>query len=292
VNLPSYILVTPARNEVRYIELTLKSVVAQTVRPLRWVIVSDGSTDATDEIVSDYAARHPWIEFMRMPERKERDFAGKVRAFNGGLARLNGLDYDAIGSLDGDISFGDDYFAFLLHKLAETPELGLVGTPFSEGSRQIYDYRFANVEHVSGACQLFRRECFEAIGGYMPIKLGGVDHFMVISARMLGWKTRTFAERVCQHHRQMGSAKHGLLRSRFVLGAKDYAFGYHPLWELLRASYQCTKSPFAVGGLLILSGYIWSALKRQPRPVSCDFVRFTRKEQMARLRQAFLRKRR
>ena len=160
-----YVLITPARNEAAFIEETIRSVIAQTVRPLKWVIVSDGSTDGTDEIVQNHAAQHDWIELVRMPERKERDFAGKVYAFNAGYARLHGLQYDAIGSLDADISFDREYFAFLLARLSENSDLGLAGTPFEENGKS-YDYRFVSIEHVSGACQLFRRECFQEIGGY------------------------------------------------------------------------------------------------------------------------------
>src|SRR5215471_5766222 len=123
--LPTYVLITPARNEARFIELTIQSVVAQTVRPLKWVIVSDGSTDGTDEIVTRYAAKHPWIELVRMPERRERNFAGKVHAFNAGYARVKELGYQVITSLDADISFDPDYFEFLLTKVANDPMLGL-----------------------------------------------------------------------------------------------------------------------------------------------------------------------
>src|SRR5208282_5013460 len=165
LTLPTYVLITPARNEAEFIELTIRSVVAQTVRPARWVIVSDGSTDGTDEIVLRYAADNPWMELVRMPERRERHFAGKVHAFNAGYARVKDVKYEVIGSLDADMSFDEEYFSFLLRKLAEDPALGLVGTPFREGPNPIYDYRFVSIEHVSGACQLFRRECFEEIGG-------------------------------------------------------------------------------------------------------------------------------
>ena len=113
LTLPSYVLITPARNEAQFIELTIKSVVAQTVLPLKWVIVSDGSTDGTDDIVRKYAADHPWIELVRMPERRERHFAGKVHAFNAGYARVRDLVYEVIGSLDGDISFGEDHISSL-----------------------------------------------------------------------------------------------------------------------------------------------------------------------------------
>src|SRR5690242_17159020 len=123
----NYVLVTPARNESAFIELTLKSVVAQTVRPLRWIVVSDGSTDGTDEIVQEYAREHDWIELVRAPERTERHFAGKVHAFNAGYARVKDLVYDIIGNLDADISFDPEYFGFLLGKFAENRALGVAG---------------------------------------------------------------------------------------------------------------------------------------------------------------------
>jgi biofilm PGA synthesis N-glycosyltransferase PgaC len=281
--LPSYVLITPARNEAQFIELTIKSVVAQTVRPLKWIIVSDGSTDGTDAIVGRYVPEHPWIELVRMPQRCERHFAGKVHAFNAGCERIKHLEYEVIVCLDGDISFEEDYFSFLLDKLAEDPTLGLVGTPFKEGSNPTYDYRFASIEHVSGACQVFRRQCFEHVGGYVPVNGGCIDHIAVITARMKGWKTRTFTDKVCLHHRAMGTAQQSLLMSRFKNGAKDYAIGNHPLWELFRGVYQMSKRPYLLGGLMVVSGYFWAAIRRGERPVSGELVKFYRCEQMRRL---------
>lgn len=287
--LPRYAIVTPARNEARFIELTLKSVIAQSVRPVKWAIVSDGSTDGTDDIVRRYATDNPWIELVRMPERKERDFAGKVRAFNAGYAQLADSEYDVVASLDADISFDDDYFQFLLKKLVERPELGLVGTPFQDGSNERYDYRFVNIEHVSGACQVFRRECFEAIDGYKPVKGGGIDYLAVLSSRMSGWKTRTFTEKMCIHHREMGTAQSGVLRARYNYGVKDYAFGNHPVWELCRTMYQMTKRPVVTGGLALLCGYVSAACRRVNRPISDDMRNFVRREQLQRLKRAIFR---
>jgi glycosyltransferase involved in cell wall biosynthesis len=181
------VLVTPARNEVEHIGATVVSVLAQTLRPLRWVIVSDGSTDGTDELVRRLAAGHDWIRLLRMPERRERHFAGKVHAFNAGLAALADLDYELIASLDADITLGPDHFVYLLQRFAEDPRLGVAGTPFCEDGRH-YDYRFTNIEHVSGACQVFRRACFEQIGGYQPVRGGGIDWIAVTTARMRGWQ--------------------------------------------------------------------------------------------------------
>ena len=280
--LPKYVLITPARNEAQFIELTIKSVVAQTVRPLKWVIVSDGSTDGTDDIVRSYTAENPWMELIRMPERRERDFAGKVRAFNAGRARVADLDFDVIGNLDADVSFEAEHFGFLAAKFADDPRLGVVGAPFREGAFQ-YDYRFTNIENVWGGCQLFRRDCFEDIGGYVPAKGGCIDHIAVVSARMKGWKTRTFTEKVCLHHREMGTAQHGGLGAKFKTGAKDYSVGNHPLWELFRTFYQMTERPIVIGGLALGSGYTWSMLRREKRPVSRELVAFTRREQLQRL---------
>ena len=282
------VLVTPARNEAQFIELTIKSVIAQTVRPVRWVIVSDGSTDGTDEIVAKYMSQNPWIELVQMPQRRERHFAGKVHAFNAGYARLSEVDYDVIGNLDADITFDEEYFEFLLRRFSENPRLGVGGTPFHDESVQ-YDYRIVSTQHVSGACQLFRRECFETIGGYTPIKGGGIDVIAVLTARMKGWETRTFPEKVCFHHRSMGSAKHGGMTVNFKLGQKDYMLGRHPLWQFFRAIYQMTRRPFIVGGSALLAGYIWAMLKRTESPVSKELVQFQRQEQMCRLKKFFTR---
>jgi len=278
-----YVLITPARNEAALIVLTLQSMTAQTVKPLKWVIVSDGSTDGTDEIVKRYAASNDWIELLRMPERKERNFAGKVRAFNAGHARVKDLDYDFIGSMDADLSFEADYFEFLLGKFEGQPSLGLVGTPFKENNVG-YDYRYVSIEHVSGACQLFRRECFEAVGGYTPVRGGGIDLIAVLTARMKGWQTRTFPEKVLTHHRAQGSAKYNSVMIRFKDGEKDYVLGGHPLWEIFRWVYQMSRPPFVIGGCALLAGYVSSFVRRKPKSVSPELQRFRRHEQMQRLK--------
>jgi biofilm PGA synthesis N-glycosyltransferase PgaC len=285
--LPSYVLVTPARNEAAYIEKTIESVAAQTVLPLKWVIVSDGSTDGTDEIVRKFVAKHRWIELVTLLERKERNFAGKVAAFNAGQARVQGLEYDVIANLDGDVSFDEEYFSFLLGKLAEDPTLGLVGTPYRDPLNEPYDYRFVSIEHVTGPCQVFRRKCFEAIGGYKPVKSGAIDRIADISARMNGWKTRTFTEKVYLHHRTTGTAQQSALMSKFKDGAKDYSVGTSPIWELCRMAYQMTKTPFFFGGLMTGAGYAWSLVRRVERPVSREMVEFCKREQMQRLRAVF-----
>jgi poly-beta-1,6-N-acetyl-D-glucosamine synthase len=284
-----YVIVTPARNEAAFIENLIQSVLAQTVKPLRWVIVSDGSTDGMDDIVLRHAATAPWIALERMPERRERHFAGKVHAFNAGYDAVRELPYDAIASLDADLTFAPNYFEFLLGKLAADPQLGLVGTPFEEEGRS-YDYRFTSIEHVSGACQLFRRKCFADIGGYIPMEGGGIDHVAVLTARMKGWHTRTFTEMKSQHHRKQGTANRSLLRDKLRIGRLDYRLGGHPLWELFRAAYQMAQPPYLLGGILIFWGYFSQWVRRAPRPIPDEVVRFRQGEQKARLRRLLSRR--
>lgn len=277
-------LVTPARNEAQLIEATIQSVVAQTVRPLKWVIVNDGSTDATDDIVSGYATEYEWIELLRMPERRERNFAGKAYAFSAGKAKVDGLTYEVIANLDADITFEPDYFSFLLEKLANDMTLGVVGTPYVETTGESFDYKFTSPDHVSGACQVFRRACYEAIGGYVPVKAGTIDCIAVITARMKGWKTRTFTDKVCQHHRKVGTAESGPMKANFNTGVMDYVMGNHPLWELFRTVYQMTRKPYVVRGLALGAGFLWTFIRRVKRPISDDLMKFHRREQMQRLK--------
>jgi len=281
-----YVLITPARNEETFIGQTIRSVISQTVRPQRWTIVSDGSTDQTDEIVKQYAAEHSWIELVRMPEHRDRNFAAKVQCFKSGMECLRDVDYEVLGNLDADITFEPDYLEFLLGRLAADPDLGVVGTPFVEGTSS-YDFRYTAVEHVSGACQIFRRACFEEIGGYPEVKGGGIDWIAVTTARMKGWKTRTFIERVCYHHRPMGTASAGKLQSHFRLGRQDYYLGGHPLWAVFRACYQMARKPYVVGGMWLFGGYCWAWMTRVRRPVSPELIRFHQREQMLRLSKQF-----
>jgi glycosyltransferase involved in cell wall biosynthesis len=280
----SYVLITPARNEEEHIENTIRSVVSQTILPKKWVIVSDGSTDRTDAIVKEFASEHPWIQLLRMPEHRDRQFAAKVHCFKAGHREVDGLSHDIVGNLDADITFDPDYFEFLLARFEEYPRLGVAGTPFVEITSDTYNYNFANIEHVSGACQLFRKECFEEIGGYIPIKGGGIDWTAVTTARMKGWKTRTFTEKTCLHHRPIGTAEAGKLMAWFKHGKKDYFLGGHPVWEIFRSIFQMKSRPFLFGGLFLLSGYTWALVSRMDRPIPEELVRFHRGEQMKRLK--------
>lgn len=279
-----YVLITPARNEAALIEKTIQSVIAQTVLPKRWVIVSDGSTDGTNEIVEKYREGRAWIELLRLPEHQERNFASKVNAFRAGYEQIKQLSFDVIGNVDADVSFGGDFFAYLLEKFESMPELGVAGTHYIEGSFHSYKDSYINVHHVNGQCQLFRRACFEDIGGYVPIKGGGIDWVAVTTARMKGWTTSSFADRTFYHHRKMGTEGSSELMARFHYGKKDYFLGGHPVWQLFRAIFQMTKKPYVLGGMCLLLGYVWCWMTRYERSVSAELMRFYRKEQLERLK--------
>jgi biofilm PGA synthesis N-glycosyltransferase PgaC len=282
-----YVLVTPARNEEAFIGKTLESVTRQTILPERWVVVDDGSTDRTAEIVEEYGRRYPWIDLLRRPRRAERTFAGKARAFQAGFEQLQDLQFEIVGNLDADISFEPDYFAFLLGKFAHYPRLGVTGTAMREPGYQALKDSFFNEQDVFGACQLFRVDCFKEVGGYTPIKWGGIDWVAVRTARLKGWQTRSFPEKVFIHYRPMGSAAGGTWRARFDYGRKDYFLGNHPLWEVFRVTYQLTRRPYLIGGLILLGGYLYALGSNMQRPIEPELLRFHRTEQLARLRDLF-----
>jgi glycosyltransferase involved in cell wall biosynthesis len=281
-----YVLITPAHNEERFITKTLESMVAQTLLPERWIIVNDGSTDKTADIAADFARRFPWIELVHRSPRLDRHFGAKVHAFNAGLERVGSLDFDVIGNLDADISFDPDYLEFLIRKFAEDPRLGVAGTPFTEGEG--YDSArdsFEGENHVAGGCQLFRRRCFEDVGGYTPNPAGGIDWIAVTTARMKGWRTRSFPQKRFHHYRPLGTAGKSGMAASFSYGEKDYYLGGSPLWQLFRVAYRTTKRP--LDGLALLVGYCWAAIRRAKRAVTRDLMHFHRREQMNKLKLIF-----
>ena len=279
-----YVLITPARNEEAFIEKTIRSVIGQTVLPAKWVIVDDGSTDSTASIVERYLARYEWIEMIQMPRHRDRSFAAKVSSFNAGYQRVTGLPYEIIGNLDADVSFDEDYCEFLLSKFRDDSNLGVAGTIYREDGYSSETDSFEGHNFVSGQCQLFRRRCFEEIGGYIPHKAGGIDWIAVSTARMIGWKTQAFREKFFFHHRHSGTAERGILTAFFLSGEKDYYLGGHPVWELFRVAYRMTKKPYLTGGLALGMGYLWALLCRIERPVSDQLMRFHRREQMLKLK--------
>jgi glycosyltransferase involved in cell wall biosynthesis len=281
----SYVLITPARNEEKYIEKLIQSMIHQTILPEKWVIVNDGSTDATGDIIKRYLPEYAWIEIVQLPQRRDRSFAGKVHAFNAGLDRVKNVEYEVLGNLDADVSFCEDYLEFLLGNFKEDSNLGVAGTIFKEEGYSSDSQSFEGHTHVAGGCQLFRRTCFEVIGGYVPNKAGGIDWIAVSTARMLGWKTRSFREKWFFHYRHLGTAERSGLASSFSYGEKDYYLGGHPIWEIFRVLYRMAQKPYVIGGTVLGLGYVWAFLCRVERPVSYELMKFHRKEQMEKLKR-------
>jgi glycosyltransferase involved in cell wall biosynthesis len=283
---PRYVLVTPAYNEERLIRDTIESILSQTVRPVEWVIVSDGSTDRTDEIVRSYAERFSFIRLVRVAEDHPHNFKARIHALNLGLTSLRSADYGFVGMLDADVSFGPDYFSTLLAQLCSDPRLaiagGIVVEPGRGAPRRLPD---EDRRTVANAAQLLRRSFYETIGELPMLPHGAPDTYVEITARMNGWEVRTFPELHVQHHRQTGSAR-GLIRGRFRQGRKDYSFGYLPDFEILKCIRRISETPFLWGSAARFAGYCWSALRRERPAVSKEFLDFLRNEQRLRVRRA------
>jgi glycosyltransferase involved in cell wall biosynthesis len=282
-----YVLITSARNEELFIAKTLDSVTRQTRLPEHWVIIDDGSTDRTAEIIEDCAGRFPWISLIRRINRRDRHFGGKADAINAGFKFLETARFDIVGNLDADVSFEPDFMEFLMQKFAEDDQLGVAGAPYIEGDFDSARDSFEGENYVAGQVQLFRKQCFEEIGGYARSRAGGVDWIAVMTARMKGWKVRSFAEKRFIHHRAMSTAERGLMAAYFSYGQKDYYLGGSPFWEMFRVVFRTMKKPFLVGGAAMFLGYCHAALTRMERPVSQELLRFHRHNQLKKLKKIF-----
>lgn len=284
----NYVLVTPARNEARYIGGVLRSVVGQTVQPRRWVIVSDGSTDQTDSIVLNTARAYPFITLLRRDANGTRDFTSKVAAFNAGYATLADLDFQYVGNLDADVTFGPDYFERLLEAFDKDPSLGVAGGAICEKRNKQFAPRSENRSRsVAGAVQMFRRKCFEKIGGFAPLRFGGEDTVASVRARMHGWKTAEIPSLLVYHHRIASTALGGgLCHARVREGQRDYSLGIHPLYALCKSARRLGYSPLILGSCLTLAGYLWAAARGNAIEVPADVRQYMRKEELHRLRQA------
>jgi biofilm PGA synthesis N-glycosyltransferase PgaC len=279
-----YVLVTAARNERDLIRLALDSVVAQTVTPQMWVIVSDGSVDGTDDVVRSYATDHPFIHLYRNDEPPERNTAAKVHAIDKGIEALAHTEYAYIGNLDADVSFGESYFETLIERFENDEKLGVIGGRILQmDARGRAREARASMESVAGAVQFFRRECFDQIGGYQPLAGGMEDGIAEITARYFGWKSRSYTDLPVVHHRELGTVGRSVYEARFNSGVTEYAVGFGFAYHVLRAFSRLFERPYVIGTALILAGYVWARLSRQPKVVPDEIATFIRREQMARL---------
>jgi glycosyltransferase involved in cell wall biosynthesis len=286
-----FVLLTAAHNEEANIARALQSVVQQSVLPKRWVIISDNSTDCTDEIIRKYTERHDFIKFVRVARPPGHDFAAKILALRKGFKLLQGVEYGFIGNLDADISLEPTYFQQLRQRMAETPSLGIAsGFVYEELDGRLQAREHNRNHSVPHAAQLVRRECYEAIGGYAILKFGGEDTHASTSARMKGWQARSFPDLKIYHQRHTGN-RGGQLRSAFRQGQMEYHLGYDILFEFLKCIGRMRERPFFVGGFLRLLGFAWPHIQKDKRAVTEEFVAFIRKEQRKRLSSFFVSRR-
>lgn len=281
-----YALVTPARDEAAHIAATIASVAAQTQAPERWVIVDDASSDGTAEVARTAARGLDWVDVVRLERQGGDSFSAKVHAFETGLAALDGVPFDLIGNVDADVTFDPSFFETLVDEFAADPRLGVSGGTVVVRHLGRAEPQRNSDGNVPGAAQLFRRTCFEGVGGFVPLPLGGEDAAAQIAARASGWTVRTVERLEVFHDDPVTARSRSLLGSRFRKGITNYLLGYDPVFHALAAASRLGEPPLVLGSVWMLAGYWWGAIRWRSRAVSPEVVSYLRREQRARLRRA------
>jgi poly-beta-1,6-N-acetyl-D-glucosamine synthase len=281
-----YVIVTPAHNEAALIGRTIDSVVSQTTHPQRWLIVDDGSTDDTAAIVKQAAAHHPFIDCLYRDKPAGQDyFASNVHAIMLGYRRLTAQPFDFLAILDADIVLPPDYYQQILARFAGDPQLGVASGIYENLVDGKLRPALNDRRSTPKAIQVFRREVFEQIGGFLPLKYGGEDTIACVMARMHGWKAWSFPELKVIHLRPTGTGAAGsLLKARFRQGVAEYHLAAHPLFFVLKAIRRMMlEPPLLLGGCARLVGYLTAALRRETRDLPEHVIRQVRSEQVARM---------
>ncbi|PYJ53251.1 MAG: glycosyltransferase family 2 protein [Verrucomicrobia bacterium] len=283
MKLRRYIIITPARNEGPHLRETIESVQSQTIRPSRWIIVDDGSSDETGRIADDAARAHDWINVVHRPDRGYRKSGGGViEAFYEGYRLVENESWDYVVKLDADLSFAPAFFEQCFNQFEIDPALGIGGGAVclkTDGKLQVEasgDPPF----HVRGATKIYRRCCWNEIGGLL--RATGWDTLDEIKANMLGWKTRTFNEQFLIHHRGTGTAD-GVWKNWVKNGRANYIVGYHPLFMFCKCAARLFEAPFGVVSAGLWYGFVSGYLLRVPRNLEPDVIQYLRREQMRRL---------
>jgi poly-beta-1,6-N-acetyl-D-glucosamine synthase len=276
-----YVIISPIRDEEKFFEETVQSVLGQTIRPSEWVIVDDGSTDRTASIVDRYASEYFWIRALHRTNRGFRKSGGGVvEAFNDGLKILRRDDWDFIVKLDGDLIFAPDYFECCLERFREDPRLGIGGgTIFHvlEGKEEVE--KGPNF-HVRGATKIYRRECWEAIGGLWLAP--GWDTIDEVKANMLGWTSRSFPDLRVHHQRLTGTAQ-SRWKDSVKSGRARYVAGYHPLFIGTSCILRLLRKPYFIGSAGLFYGYVSGYFKHIPRVDDPLLIKYLREQQVRRL---------
>lgn len=278
-----YVLITAAKNEELFIGKTIQSVLNQTIKPEKWIIVSDGSTDQTNQIVEQYTHENKFIYLIALPPNKERNFSSKVTALNKALKKLEGTDFDFIGNLDADVTLDKSYYEDIFRTFQSNPKLGVAGGIILDCVGDNVYPQNISLNTVAGAIQVFRKECFEKIGQYTPFKYGGEDAYMETMARMMNWEVQTLADLKVHHHRPTGTGMGSLSKANLRSGKMFYTLGYSPVFLLARCFYRIFDKPVLVGSILNIFGYFSALIKKEKCPAGDAFINFVRGEQRERL---------
>lgn len=262
-----YIIISPVRNEEKYLPRTIESMINQTVQATEYILVDDGSSDRTAEIIKKEAEKHPWIRYVKRPDRGERKVGpGVIEAFYDGYKEIRSTDYDYVGKMDGDLSFGPKYFETLFEKFESDLYLGAAsGKLFLDlDDGKLIEERHAD-EMVVGGMQFYRRKCFEDVDGFVRQVMW--DGIVYHRSRMAGWRTWSFRDPdlMIHDHRLMGSSYKSVYHGRIRWGWGQYFMGTHPLYILAIGVYRMLERPFIIGGLLIVAGYLKGWVTRAPR---------------------------
>ena len=283
-----YVLISVCRNEEAYIEGLIDTISGQKLRPIKWIIVDDGSSDKTNQLAVARTKDLPFIEVVKMPGGRPRSFSSKVFGLQHACELVKGLDFDYIGFLDADIRLEPDYHERLIGFFEKDSRLGLGGgTVIDQYEDRTENIRKGSEEyHVPGAVQFFRRECFEQVGGYVPVDVGGEDTIADVMAMMHDWKISTFPELTVMHLRPDGLfTKVNVFRRGMRWGRRFYMLGYHPVFYFGQCVRRVGRRPLVIGSFCQLIGFLVATLQGDQRPVPAEFVRFLRRSQMERLRE-------
>lgn len=281
----SLTIISPVRDEAKYVRHTLDAMLAQTVLPQEWLFVDDGSTDDTRAIIESYAARNPWIRVISRDDRGFRQLgSGVIAAFNFGRERLANAEYRYIGKLDGDMSFTPRYLELMLARLQDDSKLAAVSGKVFRPEGTGFVEEFIIDEMVAGQFKLYRREAFDDIGGFtQTILWDGID---IHRCRMKGYRTLSFHDPEARliHHRLMGSSDANVFKGRVRLGRGIWFMGYHPLYAVASGLFRMHERPYVIGGLTIIAGYLYAAVRGDVRYEDDNFVRDLRSWQLQQLK--------
>lgn len=276
----TYVVVTPVRNEARHVAGTIESMAAQTLLPWRWVIVDDGSTDGTSDILEASSHRHEWLAIVRRPDRGFRQAGGGVmEAFYDGYAALRGVAWDFLVKLDGDLTFEPDYFEKCLAHFAHEPDLGIGGGTVCvlEGGRLQVDSPGDPPFHVRGACKIYRAACWRQVHPLVPAP--GWDTIDEVRANMRGWRTRTFGDACLVQHRATGAAS-GQWANWFKNGLANYVAGYHPAFMFAKCLKRLFRKPQFVAASALWAGFCSGYVRKPPQIAEASTVRYLRQQQV------------